>query len=429
MSVQVIDLGYKPRPWQKTIHETRKRFSIAIVHRRGGKTFGLLHELVHCSLEKPKGHYAYIGPTLAQARKVMWSQLKDVAMKIPHTEIRELDMTVTFANRSVIRCLGAAEADGIRGLGFDGVVADEFQMWDQTVLPLVIMPTLAGREGWIFLIGTPSGIDPLTMEFERAQKDPDWAAFKFNCYQTNALSEHEIAIQKKNMLPAQFSLEYECNFDAGSPGQLITGDMVEAAFKRDLSPDQYSHYARILGCDIARQGDDRSVIFRRMGPMTWQPVVFQEKDLTVTAKRICEEAKAFRADAVFIDGGGVGAGAVDICRSMGVPIIEVQFGSKASDGRYANARAEMWFRMAHWLYHGGGRLYPDPAIKMELTSPTHKTDDNGRTKLEAKEDLRKRGLPSPDLADSLAVTFYMDVEPSNTKDEASTKAKDDWSFW
>jgi phage terminase large subunit len=66
---------------------------------------------------------------------------------------------------------------------------------------------------------------------------------------------------------------------------------------------------------------------------------------------------------------------------------------------------------------------------MELTSPTHKTDDNGRTKLEAKEDLRKRGLPSPDLADSLAVTFYMDVEPSNTKDEANGQAADKWDFW
>lgn len=428
MTEHTISLGYVPRPWQARIHREKKRFSIAIVHRRGGKTYATKHELIHCALERPNGHYAYIGPTLQQARKVMWNQLKDACMKVPHTIIREVDMTVEFANKSMIRCLGAQEADGIRGLGFDGAVCDEFQMWDQTVVPLVIMPTLAGRNGWLMMIGTPSGIDALTQTYEQAKTDPEWACWKFTVHETGALSEDEIRIQRKNMLPRQFALEYECNFDSGSPAQLITGEDVNAAFLRVIPDYSYLQMPRVMGVDIARQGDDRTVIFRRMGMMTWEPVAFQERDLMVTTKRIAQEAHAFKPVAIFIDGGGVGAGAVDACKAMGLPVIEVQFGAKAADPRYKNMRAEMYFTLAHWIINGG-RLHPDPDIKMELTAPSYKQSDSGQLQLESKEDIKGRGLPSPDKADALALTFAMPVLAQPEEDKQASQAKDTWNLW
>jgi hypothetical protein len=428
MSVKNVDLGYRPRPWQDQIHREIKRFSIAIVHRRGGKTVAAKMELIHRCLSKPKTECAYIAPYLTQARRVMWGPLREMCMLIPHTECRETDMLVTFANGSTIRCMGSDNSESVRGLGFDFVVGDEYADWAPDVLTMVVMPTLAGRDGGLLLIGTPKGIDPLTEMYEKQKKNPDWACWKFNVEQTHALSHEEVEIMRSAMTPATFRLEMMCDFDAGSPGQLISGDVVEAAFARSYDYEQYRLHPRIMGCDIARQGDDSTVIFKRQGPMSWEPTAFQETNLMVTARRIAEEWQLFHGDALFIDGGGVGAGAVDALREMGIPVIEIQFGSKASDPRFMNMRAEMWFNMYHWL-RSGGRLHPDPAIKVELTAPNHWTNDKGQTQLESKDDIKKRGMKSPDRADGLALTFAMPVQTTHERKEQPTRAKDDWDIW
>lgn len=428
MADKHVDLGYRPRPWQDIIHRGIKRMSLAIVHRRGGKTVAAKMELIHRCLENPKTECAYIAPYLTQARRVMWRPLREMCMMVPHTECRETDMVAKFANGSTIRCLGADNADGIRGLGFDFVVGDEFADWAPDVLPMVVMPTLAGRDGGLFIVGTPKGIDPLTEMYEKQKKNPDWACWKFSVEDTKALSHEEVEIMRSAMTPATFRLEMMCDFDAGSPGQLIPGDVVEAAFARSYEYEQYRLHPRIMGCDIARQGDDSTVIFRRQGPMTWEPMAFQETNLMVTARKIAAEWQAFCGDALFIDGGGVGAGAVDALKDMGIPVLEVQFGSKASDPRFLNLRAEMWFNMYHWL-RSGGRLHPDPSIKVELTAPNHFTNDKGQTQLESKEDLKKRGMRSPDRADALAISFAMPVQTRHERDEQPTRAKDTWSIW
>lgn len=430
MATRNIDLGYIPRPSQAEIHLGlgKKRFGLAVCHRRMGKTVAARMELIHRALNKPKFEGAYIAPYLSQARRVFWNPLREMAMLIPGTECREVEMMVRFPNGSTIRCLGADNADAIRGLGFDFIVGDEFADWEPTVLPMVVMPTLAGREGGLFLLGTPKGIDPLTEMYEKQKTNPEWSCWKFTVDDTNALTRQEIEVMRSAMTPATFRLEMMCDWDAGSPGQLIPGDVVEAAFKRTYEYEQYRLHARVMGCDIARQGDDRSCIFRRQGPMAWDPIVFQETNLMVTAKIIAEQYQLFRPDGLFVDGGGVGAGAVDALRDMNIPVIEVQFGSKAGDPRFFNARAEMWFNMYHWL-RSGGRLHPSADLKMDLTGPTHWTNDKGQTQLESKDDMKKRGLRSQDIADSLALSFYMPVQPAGEQDAPASQAVDTWSIW
>ena len=425
---KTVDLGYQPRAWQRRLHREKKRFSIAICHRRAGKSYAACMELLHCALEKPKSHFGYMAPFLSQAKKVMWTLLKEKAILIPRTEIRESDLLITFANASSIRCLGADNADSARGLGFSGLVVDEFQLFDPTVLPLVLLPTLAGLDGWLLQIGTPTGIDALTESFDRAKADPDWACWKFTVEDTGVLTKAEIETQRKQMTDPQFNLEFMCSFDAGSPNQLFPGELIEKAMAREYMFDQYKDAPRIMGCDIARQGNDRSVIFRRMGQQTWEPVSFQEADLMETARRIATEFSAFQADALFVDGGGIGAGAVDALLSMNIPVIEVQFGSKAIDDRYTNARAEMYHNLYLWLW-SGGRLPPLHDMKSELTGLRYSQDDRGKLKLDSKEDMRKRGMRSPDHADALALTFFMPVQSRKDASQATGVAVDTWKLW
>jgi hypothetical protein len=385
-------------------------------------------ELIHRALEMPKFEGAYIAPFLSQGRRVFWLPLKDVCLKIPGTVCRETEMLVEFPNGSTIRCLGADNADGIRGLGFDYVVGDEYADWSQEVLPMVVMPTLAGREGGICLIGTPKGQDPLVTMYEAQKNNPLWACFKFSAIDTGVLTNEELSIMRSAMSDQQYRLELLCDYDAGSPGQLISGQMVEEAILRSYESGAYKDQARIMGCDIARQGDDRSCIARRQGLQLWDLESWQSPDLMVTARKIRDAFYMYRPDGLFIDGGGIGAGVVDALRDMDVPVIEIQFGSKASDPRFLNLRAEMWMNMHHWIRRGG-RVPDSTELKQELTAPLHFTNDKGQTQLESKEDLKKRGMRSPDLADAVALTFAMPVHPSNAKESAPAIAKDTWQLW
>jgi hypothetical protein len=145
----------------------------------------------------------------------------------------------------------------------------------------------------------------------------------------------------------------------------------------------------------------------------------------VTTRRIREAYEGYKPDALFIDGGGIGAGVVDALRDMNVDVIEVQFGSKASDPRFLNLRAEMWINMYHWLRRGG-RLPKDTELKLELTSPLHFTNDKGQTQLESKDDLKKRGMRSPDKGDAVAMTFAYPVQPGKWKNDPANAPKKDW---
>lgn len=425
MAEHDVFLGYDPRVGQRQAHLgfAGKRFGVTIAHRRFGKTVLARMELIDHALRKAKFEGAYIAPFLSQARRVFWSALRDVAMRIPHTECRETEMLVVFPNGSTIRCMGADSADGIRGLGFDLVVGDEFADWEPSVLPMVVIPTLAGRDGRLLLIGTAKGIDPLTEIYEKHLNDPEWYCAKFSGEETGVFTAEELAVLKSSMTDRQYRLEILCDWNVGAPDQLITGEMVDAAFARSYSADVFKNAPRIIGCDIARSGEDFNVIYRRQGLQGWEPVAFQDPNLMSTARKITDAYYAFDADVIFIDGGGVGAGVVDFLRERDLPIIEVQFGAKASDPRFLNLRAEMWFNMMHWI-RSGGRIHPDPLMKTELTSPTHFTNDKGQTQVESKDSLKKRGLKSPDRADALAITFAFPVAQRASK--VAHPAKSDW---
>jgi hypothetical protein len=430
MATHNIDLEYRPRGPQAEIHKLlgQKRFGIAVCHRRLGKTVAARMELIHRGLEKKKFEGAYIAPYLSQARRVFWGPLKETCMKIPGVECKETEMLVIFPNGSTIRCLGADNADGIRGQGYDFVVLDEYADFESSVLPMVIMPTLAGRNGGMFILGTPKGSDPLSVMYDSKLNDPNWVCFKYSAEDTGILSREELEIMKSAMTEQQYQLELCCNFNVGSPGQLFSGELVEEAMSRDYPAEVYRDQPRIMACDIARQGDDKTAIARRQGLQVWDIEAFHSDDLMVTARRIKEAYHGFKPDALFIDGGGVGAGVVDALRDMGVDVIEIQFGSKASDNRFINLRAQMYFDLFHFLRRGG-RLPRDVDLKSELTALNHFTNDRGQTQLESKEDMRKRGMKSPDRADATALLHAMPVTSSYKGSEGSGKAKDDWDGW
>jgi hypothetical protein len=115
--------------------------------------------------------------------------------------------------------------------------------------------------------------------------------------------------------------------------------------------------------------------------------------------------------------GGVGAGVVDRLRQLGVPrVFGINFGGAAArfdeagaKPRYANKRAEIWGSVKDWLEHGS--LAPDPELAADLAGVEYGFNAKGEIQLEKKDDMKKRGLASPDIADALALTFALPVTP------------------
>jgi hypothetical protein len=176
----------------------------------------------------------------------------------------------------------------------------------------------------------------------------------------------------------------------------------------------------VMGVDVARFGDDQSVIWLRQGrdatvggadertPGHW---VFQKIDTMTLSSKIVEIVNQHRPDGILIDGGGVGGGVIDRCRQLGLDIIEINFGAKPTQNGFANMRAQMWSNLKDGLQHGV-RLPSSEDLRTDLTSLEYGYNTRMELQLESKEDAKKRGLSSPDLADALALTYALPIYPN-----------------
>jgi hypothetical protein len=222
MKAREIDLGYRPRPWQEEVHRTRRRFTVAVVHRRGGKSEAAIAELVDTALRKAGSLLAYVGPTRAQAKSVLWQRLKDFVRPVPGVAFFEQELRITFPNGSAVFLAGALDgADGLRGVGLDGAVLDEFALMSDEVFPSVIRPALADRQGWAIFIGTPKGRDPLYRLIQKTRGLPDWSHFVFRASETNVLPPEELTAARATMPEDAYQREFECSFEAAPPGSIF----------------------------------------------------------------------------------------------------------------------------------------------------------------------------------------------------------------
>ena len=223
-------------------------------------------------------------------------------------------------------------------------------------------------------------------------------------------------------------------FPRSASSQLIGSDLVDQAkvvFRRRFGDrlskalmngpgclegmrlDDNAMAPRIMVVDVARFGSDQSVIAIRQGRAFVVLAKYREMDTQQLAFRVAEWIGGEQPDAVFVDAVGVGGGVVDTLRGLGFEVEEVNAGMKALDDRkFFNRRAEMWWNMREWLSKGGMIPYDDKEISDDLTGPEYGFSDRGqRVQLESKDDMRARGLPSPDTGDALAMSFWMPVAP------------------
>jgi hypothetical protein len=162
------------------------------------------------------------------------------------------------------------------------------------------------------------------------------------------------------------------------------------------------------GCDIAREGDDRSVIARCRGGVIRTVKVLPKQDTMQTTGAIAQLLR-MRGDVPgMIDADGLGAGPFDRLREQGLPVSEFRAGHKAIEAdRFVNRKAEMFWSLRERMEDGEIDLPPegeDDDMIAQLGSLRYFIDSRGRIGIESKQDMKKRGLPSPDHADAAAMS-------------------------
>jgi phage terminase large subunit len=200
-------------------------------------------------------------------------------------------------------------------------------------------------------------------------------------------------------------------FPPSALNTLLGPDEVRDAMKRHLRTDQYDFVQKRLGIDVARFGDDSTVIFPRQGMAAFKPAEMRGARTDEIAARVMRARDKWGSEMEMIDDtGGWAGGVVDNCRLAGVDLYPINFSGKATDPRYLNKRAEMWFAMAAWI-KAGGALPPVEALVAELTTPTY-TFHQGRFQLEEKDQVKVKLGRSPNYADALALTFAIPDMPA-----------------
>jgi hypothetical protein len=207
-----------------------------------------------------------------------------------------------------------------------------------------------------------------------------------------------------------FKVRVRGEFPAQGSLQFISTALAEHCASIDVAVSP--HEPLVMGIDVARFGDDRSVLFARQGRdcHTHGFKLYPEVDTMQLAAHAAAWADELNPDAIFVDGGGVGGGVVDRLRQLGYDVIDINFGSKATEKGYANLRAQMWGRMRDAM-KAGIAIPDDDDLIADLTGVEYGYNIRTEIQLERKEDMKKRGLASPDMADAMAITYVYPVAP------------------
>jgi hypothetical protein len=192
-------------------------------------------------------------------------------------------------------------------------------------------------------------------------------------------------------------------FPKAEADSLISIDEIDKAIKREVVP--IADWERRLGVDVARYGDDRTVFtVRQMDKVILKQTMSRKGNMEVAGQAITIARDMFiTGPNIFIDGIGLGSGVIDAMREQGWNVNDVNSALPAEDTQhYGNLRAEHAFKLKEWLKTG---QLPNDDEYYEMTNIKYKFNHKGQILLESKEDIKKRGLPSPDAFDSLALTF------------------------
>lgn len=223
-----------------------------------------------------------------------------------------------------------------------------------------------------------------------------------------------------------FKIRVRGMFPSMSSRQFISEADVTESYGKILNKRQYDFAPKILTVDPAWMGDDELVIGLRQG------LVFQilhtmpknDNDLVV-AQLVARLEDEHECDAVFIDA-GYGTGIVSAGQGLGRAWLLVWFAGESGDHGCLNKRAEMYKLTRDWL-KSGGCIPDDPTLRDELQAPEIVPRIDGKVQIESKKEMKARGIPSPNRADALVLSFAYPVMKKAMRKQQGHSEYDPWN--
>lgn len=219
-----------------------------------------------------------------------------------------------------------------------------------------------------------------------------------------------------------FKVRVRGMFPSMSARQFISEADVAAAYGRHVPESAYAFAPKIITVDPAWEGDDEFVIGFRQGLVFRILETFAKNDNDlIAAQKIARYEDELGADAVFIDA-GFGTGIKSAGEGLGRFWTLVWFANKSDDAGCLNKRAEMWKAARDWLKDGGA-IPDDPTLRDELQAPEIVPRADGKIQIESKKDMKARGVPSPNRADALVLSFAFPVLPRGTGNGQAARSR------
>jgi len=232
--------------------------------------------------------------------------------------------------------------------------------------------------------------------------------------------------------PVIVAQEIDRDYEGSVVDSYIPGDIVRAAAMRGPA-DVPSIGGLRVGVDVARFGDDSSVITFRRGRLCIKQVTMDKLDVVQVASRVRAEIRTFgeAPEQIAVDTIGIGAGVADILRGWYPDkidsggkrhpiVVDVNVGIRLGDGECYNLRARMYKDTLEWLKTGS--IPNDPELRTDLTALRY-SFRAGELLIESKDAAKGRGIKSPDKADSLALTLAIPTIPTVKKKMIVKKRK------
>jgi phage terminase large subunit len=415
-------LRVEPDQWQvdflEAVQKGHRRISIRSGH-GVGKSTGASWAMIWYLLTRYPVKVVVTAPTSAQLYDALFAECKRWVKELPphiadlleaKAERIELKASPTEAFISA-RTSRAEQPEALQGIHSDNVmlIADEASGVPEQVFEAAA-GSMSGHSAVTILLGNPVRSSGFFYDTHN-RLNGEWWTRKVSCVDSPRVSDAYVAEMKSRYGEESnaYRIRVLGEFPLSDDNTVIGMELAESAVYRDVAVSPTAPV--IWGVDVARFGTDSSALCKRKGNVILEPIKkWRNLDLMQLTGAIKVEYDSLDAKErpveILVDSIGLGAGVVDRLRELNLPARGINVSeSPALGNTYRNLRAELWYKAKAWLEKRDCKLPKDEALINELVMVRYTFTSNGKIQIESKDDIRKRGLGSPDLADAFVLTF------------------------
>ena len=413
-------LQAKPQPWQaEALMAIANNDRVAIKSGHGvGKTAFLSWTVLWWLLTHYPCKVAVTANTAHQLSDVLWTEIDKWARSLPQgfkelLEFKSDKISLKGANDSFAVARTSRRRTQKRCRAFTRRICS-LSAREASGIPDVVFQVGEGAMSTpgakTIMCGNPTRSDGFFYEAFHSQRD-QWHCQTVSCEDATTVSEDFL-----DNMAAKYGSESNIyrvrvlgEFPTQSDDVLLPLHLVEEAVKRDIEASPTTPV--VWGLDVARFESDRSALAKRQGQVLIEPIKsWQNKDLMEMAGIVLAEVDAtpyqLRPQAIYIDAIGIGAGLADRLQELDLPAVAVSVSETASlKDRFSRLRDELFWNCREWFEQRDCKLPNDTALISELTGIRYKYLSNGKLKIESKDEMKRRGQRSPDIADAFVLSF------------------------